>query len=58
MPTAYQKNPLIQISRSVVLKFQMGDHVKVENNGGNGYIFNPRDLMESSYTDVYNQALL
>lgn len=38
--TGHQDNPLIQISRTVVLKLKLGDHVKVENHGGNGYIYN------------------
>nr|XP_034328818.1 complement C1q subcomponent subunit B-like [Crassostrea gigas] len=36
---AYQKTPLIQMSRTVVLKLKVGDHVKVENHGGNSYIY-------------------
>lgn len=42
--TAYKKNPLIQISRTVVLKLKIGDHIKVENHGENGYIFSDKSL--------------
>lgn len=39
-----KKPPLIQISRTVVLKLKIGDHVKVENHGENGYIFSDKSL--------------
>lgn len=34
----YKDKPLIQISRTVIVTLKFGDHVKVENQGNNGYI--------------------
>uniref|UniRef100_A0A8W8IH90 C1q domain-containing protein n=1 Tax=Magallana gigas TaxID=29159 RepID=A0A8W8IH90_MAGGI len=35
----YKDKPLVQISRTVIVKLKSGDHVKVENIGNNGFIY-------------------
>eukprot|EP00105_Crassostrea_gigas_P014234 XP_011430830.1 PREDICTED: complement C1q-like protein 3 [Crassostrea gigas] len=34
----YKDKPLVQISRTVIVTLKFGDHVKVENQGNNGFI--------------------
>lgn len=34
----YKDKPLVQTSRTVIVTLKFGDHVKVENQGKNGYI--------------------
>eukprot|EP00105_Crassostrea_gigas_P010533 XP_011425847.1 PREDICTED: complement C1q subcomponent subunit B-like [Crassostrea gigas] len=35
----YKDKPLVQISRTVIVKLKSGDHVQVQNIGNNGFIY-------------------
>lgn len=47
--SAHKGNPLIQVSRTVIVKLKSGDHVKVENLRNNAYV---HDDLYSGFTGV------